>query len=113
MTDKTVVLSTCGSAAEAGSIAHLLVEKRLAACVNILPGVHSVYRWKGVVEDADEWLLVIKTRRVLVEQLTTALREAHSYELPEVLAIPVVEGLERYLSWIDEETAGAPPPPHG
>ena len=104
MTDKTVVLSTCGSAEEASAIARLLVEERLAACVNILPAVHSVYRWKGVLEEADEWMLIIKTRRALVDRLATRLRNAHSYELPEIVAIPVVDGLPAYLSWIDEET---------
>ena len=114
MTDKTVVLSTCGSEDEARSLAKALVEARLAACVNILPGVHSVYRWKGLVEEAGEWVLIIKTRRALLERLTTALCAAHSYELPEVLALPVVDGLDRYLAWIDEETAEEPSaPPQG
>jgi periplasmic divalent cation tolerance protein len=108
MTDKIVVLSTCGSAEEAGRVAKHLVESRAAACVNILPGAHSVYRWKGAVEEADEWVLIIKTRRDLLELLTSELRSVHSYEVPEVLAIPVVDGLPEYLAWVDEETAAKP-----
>jgi periplasmic divalent cation tolerance protein len=108
MTDKIVVLSTCGSAEEAGRVARHLVDTRAAACVNILRGAHSVYRWKGAVEEADEWVLIIKTRRELLERLTTELRSVHSYEVPEVLAIPVVDGLPQYLAWVDEETAPEP-----
>ena len=108
MTDKIVVLSTCGSAEEAGRVARRLVDTRTAACVNIIPGVRSVYRWKGAVEEADEWVLIIKTRRDLLERLTCELRSVHSYELPEVLAIPVVDGLQQYLAWLDEETAAGP-----
>jgi len=108
MTDKVVVLSACGSAEEAKRLASSLVESRLAACVNILPGAHSIYRWKGVVEEADEWILVIKTRRALIERLIAELQQLHSYELPEVLALPAVDGLDRYLAWIDEQTADDP-----
>lgn len=105
MTDKVVAYSTCGSIEEAQRIAHHLVERRLAACVNILPGVHSVYRWKGTVEQAGEWMLIIKTRRGLVEALGAELRKVHSYEVPELVALTVVDGLEPYLAWIDEETS--------
>ena len=106
MTDKIVVLSTCASPEEASQIARALVEKRLAACVNMLPGVRSIYRWKEAVEDEAEILLVIKTSRGLFNQLRIELERMHSYEVPEVIAIPVVEGSERYLAWMDRELVG-------
>lgn len=105
MTDNIVVLSTCGSAEEAGNVARALVERRLAACVNIVSGVRSIYRWKGAVEDAAEWLLVIKSRRPLFEPLLEELRRVHSYETPEVIALPIVAGAESYLEWLAAETA--------
>jgi periplasmic divalent cation tolerance protein len=107
MTDKVVVLSTCGSAEEAERIARALVEARLAGCVNILPGVRSIYRWKDAIEDTAEWLLVIKTRRELFEKLTAELRRVHSYEVAEAIAIPIVAGLTEYLNWIDAETGAS------
>jgi len=88
MSDKIVVLSTCGSAEEAASIARALVERRLAACVNIVPGVRSVYRWKGAVEEAGEWLLIVKSSQALFERLEEELRRMHSYETPEIVALP-------------------------
>ena len=103
MTDKIVVLSTCSTAEEAGQIARSLVEKRLAACVNVLPGVRSVYRWKGAVTDEAEVLLVIKSSRRLFHQLRAELERMHSFEVPEVIAMPVVEGSERFLAWMDRE----------
>ena len=108
MTDKIVVLSTCDSGEQAERVARALVEQRLAACVNILPGVHSIYRWKGQVEDAAEWLLVIKSRRDLMSELRAAIGKIHSYEVPELLALPVVEGAENYLEWLDRELGPQP-----
>jgi periplasmic divalent cation tolerance protein len=102
MTDKIIVLCTCGSSKEAEIIAQSLVEGRVAACVNILPGLRSIYRWKGAVEDAQEWLLVIKTTRELFERLRSEIRMLHSYEVPEIVALPVVDGLDAYLNWIAE-----------
>ena len=102
MTDKIIVFSTCGSAEEAERIARGLVDARAAACVSIVPGMRSIYRWKGAVEDAAEWLLVIKTARGSFERVKTELRKLHSYEVPELVALPVVEGLEEYLNWIGE-----------
>jgi periplasmic divalent cation tolerance protein len=101
MTDKIVVFSTCASEEEAEKVARALVEARLAACVNILPGARSIYRWRGVIESAAEWLLVIKSSRPLFAQLRLALEKAHSYEVPELLAVPVVEGAPNYLSWLE------------
>lgn len=103
MTDKIVVLSTCDSEERAKGLAHVLVEKQLAACVNIIPGVRSVYRWQDKVEDAEEWMLVIKSRRDLFEALKEALASQHSYEVPEVIALPIVDGSEAYLAWLDRE----------
>ncbi len=110
MTDKIVVLSTCSSTEDARLIARALVEKRLAACVNVVGGVRSVYRWKGEVEDEPEALLVIKSSRPLFDQLRIELERLHSYELPEVIAVPVVDGSERYLEWLGRELVEEPKP---
>ena len=101
MTDKIVVLSTCGTEQEAESLARQLVEKRLAACVNVIHRMKSYYRWQGVMETAEECLLVIKSSRERFEALRAALETAHSYEVPEVLALPVVDGAANYLNWIE------------
>jgi periplasmic divalent cation tolerance protein len=102
MTDKIIVFSTCASAEEAERIARGLVEARAAACVNIVSGLRSIYRWKGAVEDASEWLLLMKTTRDSLERLKKELRRLHSYEVPELAAVPIVDGLEEYLNWIGE-----------
>jgi periplasmic divalent cation tolerance protein len=107
MTDKIVILSTCGSSDEAERLARKLVDQRLAACVNVISPVRSFYRWKGAVEDASEWLLVIKTSRALFDRLRSELEFSHSYEVPEILALPVVEGSANYLSWMDGELRSA------
>ncbi len=103
MTDKIVVLSTASSAAEAEVIARRLVEERLAACVNVVTGVRSFYRWKGKIEDSPEWLLVIRSSRGRFEELRAALEKLHSYDVPEVIALPVVEGTKNYLHWMEGE----------
>ncbi len=103
MTNKIVVLSTASSAGEAEKIARKLVEERLAACVNLVPGMRSFYRWKGTVEDSPECLLIIKSSRDRFEALGTALEKMHSYEVPEVIALPVVDGARNYLNWMDGE----------
>ena len=105
MTDKIVALSTCSSAEEAEKVARRLVEKRLAACVNLLPGVRSFFRWNGVVEDSPEHLLVIKTSRQRFPRLRAELEKVHSYEVPELIALPVVEGAPNYLNWLEEVLA--------
>lgn len=109
MTDKILVLTTCASEEEARRIARALVERRLAACVNVLSGLRSVYRWKGAVEEESECLLLIKSRRDLFEALRAAIEALHSYELPEVLALAVVEGAEAYLGWLERELLAGPP----
>ena len=105
MTDKVVVLTTCDSQEQAGRLARHLIEHRLAACVNILPAARSVYRWKDQIEEAAELVLVIKSRRDVFEKLREAIARLHTYEVPEVIALPVVDGSEAYLSWLDRELA--------
>ncbi len=107
MTDKIVVLTSCDSMELASKLARDLVERRLAACVNIMPGARSIYRWEGKVENAAEWLLVIKSRRDLFSALRDVVQKVHTYEVPELIAIPVVEGSEPYLAWLDRELAAS------
>ncbi|HRO27147.1 MAG TPA: divalent-cation tolerance protein CutA [Luteimonas sp.] len=97
-------LCTCPDAATAQRIARTLVEERLAACVNLLPGVSSVYRWQGAVEQADEVLLLAKTARDRLDALTARVVALHPYELPEVVAVDITGGLPEYLAWIAGET---------
>lgn len=104
MTNARIILTTAGSREEAGKIAHALVERRLAACVNIVPRIESVYRWQGKVETAEEWLLLIKTRAELFERVRDAVKELHSYELPECVMLEVSAGSQAYLEWIDKNT---------
>jgi periplasmic divalent cation tolerance protein len=96
-----LIFSTCPSPTVARRIARRLVEERLAACVNVVPMAQSVYRWRGKVESAREWLLIIKSRRTAYARLEARLRELHPYELPEIIAVPIAQGLAAYLSWID------------
>ena len=104
MTDKRIVLSTAGSEQEAHKIAHILVKRRLAACVNILPQVQSIYRWKGELESAQEWLLLIKTRADKFPAVCDAIRELHSYEVPECIVVEIEDGSPRYLQWLEKAT---------
>ena len=103
MTDKIVVFSTCADAAEAEALAKRLVEKRLAACVSIVPQARSIYRWKGQVEDSAECLLIIKSRRGLFDRLSAEISNAHSYDVPEIIATSIVEGAPAYLRWLERE----------
>jgi periplasmic divalent cation tolerance protein len=100
-----VALSTAPDADTAARIARVLVEERLAACVNLIPAVRSIYRWQGRIEDEAEVLLVIKTRIERVEALAARLRALHPYELPELVALPVAAGLAPYLDWVAAEAA--------
>ena len=102
MTEARIVLTTASSPEEARGIARALVERRLAACVNIVPGIESVYRWQGKVETAAECLLVIKTQVGLFDRLRDAIGELHSYDLPECIAIAIEEGSPQYLQWLGE-----------
>jgi len=105
MSAHLIVLVT-SPAAEAPSLAKSLVEERLAACVNIVPGLRSYYRWEGQVEEDDEVLCILKTQAQLFEQLRQRLTELHSYEVPEIIALPIVAGNQPYLEWITASTAG-------
>ncbi len=106
MTDKIVVLSTCATGEEADKLARLLVDARVAACVTVLPGARSVYRWQAAVESSEECLLIIKSSRQLFERLRVVLEKAHKYEVPEILAMPVVEGSANYMNWLENQLAG-------
>ena len=97
-----IVLTTCPDEACAERIARALVEEGLAACVNILPPMRSVYRWKGKIEDATELLLVIKSTVARFPAIRERLRDLHPYELPEIIAVPIVDGLPEYLAWLNK-----------
>jgi periplasmic divalent cation tolerance protein len=108
MTDKIIVLVTCGSAKEARKIARAVVEKRLAACANTLTSpVQSVYRWKGTVESAKEFLLIIKTTKARFPKLKVEVKRLHSYDVPEIIALPIAAGAKNYLTWISNSVAPA------
>jgi periplasmic divalent cation tolerance protein len=113
MPDRTVllVLTNAPSADSARHIARSLVDARLAACVNILPACQSVYRWQGAVEEAAEVPVLIKTTAAHYAAVEAAIRLAHPYELPEIIAVPVERGLPGYLSWVATETSHTPPAP--
>ena len=102
MSEARIVLTTTGSHDEARKIAHALVERRLAACVNIVPQIESVYRWQEKVETATEWLLLIKTQADLFDRVRDAVKELHSYDLPECIMLEVAAGSQEYLNWIAE-----------
>lgn len=99
-----LVLTTCPDAEVARSLATALVEARLAACGNVVPGLTSIYRWRGAVETDDECLLLLKTRAGRLDDLATRLEELHPYEVPEILVLSPIEGAREYLRWVVEET---------
>jgi periplasmic divalent cation tolerance protein len=107
MTDKRIVLTTAGSEEEAARIARHLVERGLAACVNIAPQVTSVYRWKDKVEEAREWLLMIKTTAGVFGQVRQAIADLHSYNLPECICLTIEDGSPDYLQWIAESVSAS------
>jgi len=100
MTDKRIVLTTASSEDEAEKIAHHLVERRLAACVNLIPRIRSIYRWREKVESSDEWMLIIKTTAERFPEVRDAIRVLHSYELPECVVLSIADGSEPYLEWL-------------
>ncbi|TMA58630.1 MAG: divalent-cation tolerance protein CutA [Deltaproteobacteria bacterium] len=102
MTDYIVILVTAGSEAEAETIAKALVEERLAACVNLVSPIRSIYCWEGKVTDDREWLLLIKTRATHFSAVEAKVKTLHSYQIPEVIALPIVAGTEGYLRWLRE-----------
>jgi len=102
-----IVLVTCGSIAEARRIGRNVVEKKLAACANIVPGVESIYKWKGKVERAREVLVVIKTTANRLPELEREVKRTHSYDVPEFIVLPIVAGSRKYLAWLQESTTPA------
>jgi periplasmic divalent cation tolerance protein len=105
MSTAVVILTTLASADEAVTLIRALLDRRLIACGNILPGVRSIYRWEGKVADEQEVIVLLKTRASRVEALEMAFGELHPYKVPELVALPVTAGLHRYLEWIDDETS--------
>ena len=106
MTDKRIVLSTAGSEEEARKIARFLVEHQLAACVNVVPKIESVYRWKGKIESSHECLMLIKTSADQFPAVRHAISKLHSYELPECVAVGIEDGSSEYLDWLGDSLAG-------
>jgi periplasmic divalent cation tolerance protein len=104
VTDAIVVLINTGSQGQALEIARVLVEERLAACANIISPIRSIYRWQGAVQDEAEHMMIVKTRAELFARLEARVKELHSYAVPEIIALPIVEGAKSYLDWIFEST---------
>jgi periplasmic divalent cation tolerance protein len=104
MSAPIVVFVTCGSEEEALKIANALVESRLAACANLVAPIRSIYRWEGKIWDEKEWLLIIKTEKHRFEELEKRVKSLHSYSVPEIISLPIVEGSSAYLDWIRENT---------
>ena len=104
MSNPIVVFVTCGSEEEALKIANALVESRLAACVNLVAPIRSIYRWEERIWDEKEWLLIIKTQKDRFEDLEKKVKSLHSYSVPEIVSLPIVEGSSSYLDWISENT---------
>jgi periplasmic divalent cation tolerance protein len=104
MSEFIVVLVTCGSEEESIKIAHALVEDHLAACVNLVSPIRSIYRWEGKIWDEKEWLLIIKTQGKKFDELKTRVKSLHSYAVPEIVSLPIVEGSSSYLRWLEQMT---------
>ncbi|HDZ61543.1 MAG TPA: divalent-cation tolerance protein CutA [Nitrospirae bacterium] len=104
MNSNIIVFITAPNEAEAEKIAKTLVEERLAACVNITKDIRSIYRWQGKIEDDREIFMIVKTRKDLFEALSTRVKEIHSYDVPEIIALPIVEGSKEYMQWIKDST---------
>ncbi len=109
MSAHVVVFVTAGSPEEGRAIGRALIEERLAACVNIISPVESLYRWQGHVQHDQEVLLIVKTTAAALERLGERVKQLHSYDTPEIIAMPIVAGAEDYLLWIDEETRPSAP----
>jgi periplasmic divalent cation tolerance protein len=107
MNSSIVVFCTCGSEEEGHRLAEALVQSKLAACVNILGGIQSIYRWQGNVGTSREALLLIKSTTECFDELRARITELHSYDMPEIIALPITAGSEKYLDWISQETGGA------
>lgn len=107
MAEFVLAISTAGSSDEARRIANALVSEQLAACVNVVDSIHSIYRWQGAVESASESLMLIKTRAELLAAIEVRLRDIHSYEVPELVAIPIGQGAPLYFDWLLTSTRSA------
>jgi periplasmic divalent cation tolerance protein len=103
MTAYIQVITTTETKSDAQAIARAVVQKRLAGCIQIIGSITSMYWWQGEIETAEEWLCVIKSRRDLYERLEEAIREVHPYDVPEILAVPVIAGSKGYLEWLNSE----------
>lgn len=108
MEQPLLVLTNVPDADTAHAIAHQIVEQSLAACVNILPGLHSVYRWQGAIDSASELMLMIKTTQTRYRKLEDTIKKMHPYEIPEIISIPITGGFSPYLQWIGQETQKHP-----
>jgi len=108
MTDAVVIFTTCASEEEGLTIARTLVEESLAACVNMISPVRSIYRWEGKICDEKEWLLIIKTGRERYGELEAKIKSLHSYSVPEIICLPILEGSLDYLEWMEEMTRKKP-----
>ena len=108
MTDKRLIMTTASSEEEARRIGNALVEKKLAACVSIVSKMESIYTWNGNTQESQELLILIKTTAAAFERVRDAIKGMHSYEVPEVIALQVVDGSERYLAWLNRELAHKP-----
>lgn len=106
MSDALIVFSTCATREEAGRIARAVVEERLAACAQLLPPIQSIYRWQGAIEQSEEILMLFKTTSPHFAALGKRITEMHSYDTPEIIAVPVAAGAEKYLNWLRETTGG-------
>jgi periplasmic divalent cation tolerance protein len=106
MTDKIVVLSTCASLEDGERLARALVDARLAACVNLIPAMRSVYRWRGAVESESECLIVIKSSREQFDALRETVAMLHPYDVPELIALPILDGAPNYLDWLTANVRG-------
>ncbi len=111
MTGSSVVLVSASSQNEADKIANELVNTKLAACVSIIPNMRSIYTWEGKVESSEEYLLIIKTRAELFEQVKQAIQGLHSYKIPEIISLPITHALDDYVRWINEVTLVCQNPP--
>ena len=101
----SIIYSTIGSVEEARKIARILVEEKLVACVNIIPKIESIYRWQGNIEEDSECILLAKTTDKNVERTIQRIKEIHSYDVPDIVTIPITSGLKDYLNWVEDETA--------
>ena len=101
----SIIYSTVGSEEEAKHIAHTLIKEKLVACVNIIPEITSIYRWEGVIEEDSEFIMIAKTTEKNAEKTVARINELHSYELPDIIVIPIIAGLKEYIQYIEDETA--------